>query len=172
MPERPEVELDLFRQGDLDAFEFLFREHQRSVYGWILRIVRDPAAAEDLTIETFWRIHRAHARFEPARAFEPWARRIATRAALDWLRARRTEQAAATTSIRTLPICPRDRRPIPASPPRFALEPRRLSPVYRPACASPLFFPLSRSSRTKRSPPLLASLSALLNCASFAPFDC
>ncbi|MGB8031192.1 MAG: RNA polymerase sigma factor [Terracidiphilus sp.] len=91
MPERSDNVLNQFRQGDLDAFESLFREHQRSVYGWILRIVRDPAAAEDLTVETFWRIHRAHARFEPARPFEPWARRIATRAALDWLRARRPE---------------------------------------------------------------------------------
>jgi RNA polymerase sigma-70 factor (ECF subfamily) len=91
MLDRSSAVLDQFRRGDLDAFEFLFREHQRSVYGWILRIVRDPAAAEDLTVETFWRIHRAHARFESARSFEPWARRIATRAALDWLRARRPE---------------------------------------------------------------------------------
>jgi RNA polymerase sigma-70 factor (ECF subfamily) len=92
---RSEDLLNRFRLGDLNAFESLFREHQRSVYGWILRIVRDPAAAEDLMVETFWRIHRAHARFEPARSFEPWARRIATRAALDWLRARRTESGSA-----------------------------------------------------------------------------
>ena len=59
--------LDQFRQGDPDAFESLFRLHQRAVYGWILRIVRNPAAAEDLTVETFWRIYQAHARFEPAR---------------------------------------------------------------------------------------------------------
>ncbi|HUV71205.1 MAG TPA: RNA polymerase sigma factor [Terracidiphilus sp.] len=83
--------LDRFRQGDLDAFESLFRLHQRHVYGWILRIVRNPATAEDLTVETFWRIYQAHARFQTNRAFEPWARRIATRAALDWLRTRRPE---------------------------------------------------------------------------------
>jgi RNA polymerase sigma-70 factor (ECF subfamily) len=85
---------DLLRQfchGDLDAFEELFRQHQREVYGWIVRIVRDPGAAEDLTIETFWRIHRAHARFDPARGFGPWARRIATYAALDHLRTAPTE---------------------------------------------------------------------------------
>ncbi len=95
--------LNRFRLGDLDAFESLFREHQRSVYGWILRIVRDPAAAEDLMVETFWRIHRAHARFEPARAFEPWARRIATRAALDWLRARRPESGLTDQDVADLP---------------------------------------------------------------------
>ncbi len=84
-----------FRQGSAEtreaAFEALFRQHQSTVYGWILRIVRNAPAAEDLTIETFWRIYRAHARFEPERGFEPWARRIATHAALDWLRARRPE---------------------------------------------------------------------------------
>jgi RNA polymerase sigma-70 factor (ECF subfamily) len=83
--------LNRFRQGDLNAFETLFRLHQREVYGWVLRIVRNPAAAEELTVETFWRIHQAHARFEPSRGFEGWARRIATRAALDWMRGRRAE---------------------------------------------------------------------------------
>ena len=80
-----------FRHGDLDAFETLFRQHQRAVYGWILRMVRNPATAEELTVETFWRIFRAHARFEPAQGFEGWARRIATHAALDWMRTARTE---------------------------------------------------------------------------------
>ncbi len=118
MPERASNVLDLFQQGDLDAFEFLFRTHQRAVYGWILRIVRDPSAAEDLTVETFWRIHRAHAVFQSERPFEPWARRIATRAALDWLRARRpevelTDQALADLSSR------------PAADPGVAAEIRR-----------------------------------------------
>jgi RNA polymerase sigma factor (sigma-70 family) len=80
-----------FSHGDLDAFEALFRQHQSEVYGWIVRIVRDPAAAEDLTLETFWRIHRAHARFDPARCFGAWARRIATNAALDYLKTTRAE---------------------------------------------------------------------------------
>jgi RNA polymerase sigma factor (sigma-70 family) len=80
-----------FRQGDADAFEVLFRRHQRSVYGWILRIVRNTAAAEDLTAETFWRIYQARTRFDASRKFEPWARRIATHAALDWLRAQKPE---------------------------------------------------------------------------------
>ena len=78
--------LQQFSLGDLAAFEALFHLHQAEVYRWILRIVRDPATAEDLTVEAFWRIHRAHARFDPARSFEAWARRIATNAALDHVR--------------------------------------------------------------------------------------
>jgi RNA polymerase sigma-70 factor, ECF subfamily len=87
--------LDRFRRGDPetfeDAFEALFATHQRAIYAWVLRIVRSPATAEDLTVETFWHIYRAHARLDPARGFEGWARTIATRVALDWLRAHRPE---------------------------------------------------------------------------------
>jgi RNA polymerase sigma-70 factor (ECF subfamily) len=92
-----------FRQGSLDAFETLFRLHQRAVYGWILRIVRNPETAEDLTIEAFWRIHKARARFEPGMGFEGWARRIATYAALDWLRARRGENEFSSETLAELP---------------------------------------------------------------------
>jgi len=91
--------LNQFHQGNADAFETLFHQHQRAVYCWILRITRNPAASEDVTIETFWRIYSAHARFEPERGFEGWARRIATRAALDWLRARRTESEFSTEML-------------------------------------------------------------------------
>ena len=70
--------LERFALGEIDAFEALVRQFQGEVYGWIVRIVRDPGVAEDLTIETFWRIYRARERFEPERGFEPWARRIAT----------------------------------------------------------------------------------------------
>ena len=87
--------LDRFRRGDVNAFETLFRTHQRAVFSWVLRIVRDRGAAEDVTVEAFWRIHRAHARFDPARGFEPWARKIATHAALDWLRRQKPESSAA-----------------------------------------------------------------------------
>ena len=103
MPERASSVFDLLRQGDLDAFESIFREHQRAVYRWILRMVRDPMAAEDLTVETFWRIWRAHASFDSARPFEPWARRIATRTALDWLRARRPEFELTEHALADLP---------------------------------------------------------------------
>ena len=53
----------------LMPLETLFRAHQREVYGWIVRVVRDRAAAEDLTIETFWRAYRSRSRFDPARSY-------------------------------------------------------------------------------------------------------
>ena len=83
--------LERFAAGNLEAFEALFREHHKEVYAWIVRIVRDHGIAEDLTVETFWRIYRARDRFDPAGNFRAWARRIATNAALDQLRTARRE---------------------------------------------------------------------------------
>ncbi len=85
--------LERFAQGDLEAFETLFRQFQGEAYSWIVRIVRDRGIAEDLTVETFWRIYRAHARFHPEGNFRAWARRIATNAALDHLKTARREVA-------------------------------------------------------------------------------
>src|SRR5215472_6038116 len=88
--------LERFAAGDLEAFEALFRQHQNEVYRWTVRIVRDTGAAEDLTVETFWRIYRARQRFDPAAgSFRGWARRIATNAALDHLRHAPKETALA-----------------------------------------------------------------------------
>jgi RNA polymerase sigma factor (sigma-70 family) len=85
--------LERFAAGDLEAFEALFRGHQKEVYAWIFRIVRDHGIAEDLTVETFWRIYKSRSRFQPAGNFRAWARRIATNAALDHLRTMRRETA-------------------------------------------------------------------------------
>lgn len=84
--------LKRFKAGDIDAFETLFRQFQADVYAWIVQIVRDRGIAEDLTIETFWRIYKARARFDTEAAFGAWARRIATNLAIDHIRARRAEQ--------------------------------------------------------------------------------
>src|SRR5258708_38665179 len=81
--------LEQFAAGDVDAFEALFRQYQSEVYRWIVRLVRNPGVAEELTVETFWRIYRHRKRFDARRAFGPWARRIATRVAIDYLRSAR-----------------------------------------------------------------------------------
>src|SRR5215472_18306206 len=83
--------LERFTQGDADAFEDLFRRFQGQVFAWIVRIVRDRGVAEDLTVETFWRIYRARARFRPEGSFAAWAYRIATNLALNHLRRRHLE---------------------------------------------------------------------------------
>jgi RNA polymerase sigma-70 factor (ECF subfamily) len=88
--------MDLLRRfalGEIDAFETLVRQFQGDIYGWIVRIVRDQSIAEDLTVETLWRIYRARQQFRPDGNFAAWARRIATNLALDHLRRKRPEQS-------------------------------------------------------------------------------
>ncbi len=88
--------MDLLRRfalGEIDAFETLARQFQGDIYAWIVRIVRDPGTAEDLTVETLWRIYRARQQFRPDGNFAAWARRIATNLALDHLRRKRPEQS-------------------------------------------------------------------------------
>lgn len=83
--------LERFTKGDIEAFEILFRQFQNDVYRWIFRIVREPSIAEELTVETFWRIHRSHARFDASRSFGAWARQIAINAAFDHLKRSKRE---------------------------------------------------------------------------------
>jgi RNA polymerase sigma-70 factor (ECF subfamily) len=85
--------LQRFALGEIDAFETLVRQLQGDIYAWIVRIVRDPGIAEDLTVEALWRIYRAHQQFRPDGNFAAWARRIATNLALDHLRRKRPEQS-------------------------------------------------------------------------------
>ena len=88
MQDEPDGELlRRFAHGDRDAFEAIFRQFEREVYRWILRIVREPGAAEDALVEAFWRAYRGRARFDPSRSFGAWMRRIATNCALDQLKA-------------------------------------------------------------------------------------
>ena len=87
--------MDLFQRfalGEIDAFETLVRQFQGDIYAWIVRIVRDPGIAEDLTVETLWRAYRARKQFRPDGNFAAWSRRIATNLALDHLRRKRPEQ--------------------------------------------------------------------------------
>lgn len=105
--------LERFVRGDQFAFELLFRRFEVDVYRWILRIVRDRSAAEDVLVETFWRAYRGRARFDPSRSFGAWMRRIATNAALDHLRAAR-RRAGWRTADDTLPA--------PAEPDRALAE--------------------------------------------------
>ena len=91
--------MDLLRRfslGEIDAFETLVRHFQGDIYAWIVRIVRDPGIAEELTVETLWHIYRARQQFRPGGNFAAWARRIGTNLALDHLRRNRPEQRLLT----------------------------------------------------------------------------
>jgi RNA polymerase sigma-70 factor, ECF subfamily len=70
------------RAGDVRAFERLYREHIGQVYGLCLRLVREPATAEDCAQEAFINAWRALRSFETRSAFGTWLHRIAVNVAL------------------------------------------------------------------------------------------
>jgi RNA polymerase sigma-70 factor, ECF subfamily len=80
------------REAEL-AFDRLYRSSRDDVYAYVASLVRDRAAAEDVTATAFERAYRKRSRFDPRRG-EPraWLFGIARNAALDELR-RRGRQA-------------------------------------------------------------------------------
>jgi RNA polymerase sigma-70 factor, ECF subfamily len=83
------------READI-AFERLYRSSRDDVYAYAAGLLRDRAAAEEVTATAFERAYRKRARFDPSRG-EPraWLFGIARNAALDELR-RRGRQAELT----------------------------------------------------------------------------
>jgi len=60
------------------AFDFIYRLHLRRVYALCLRMVKDPAEAEDLTQETFIQVFRKIHTFRGEAAFASWLYRLTT----------------------------------------------------------------------------------------------
>jgi len=79
---------DAPRAGDL-AFDRLYRSSRDDVYAYVASLLRDEAAAEEVTAAAFERAYRKRNRFDPERG-EPraWLFGIARNAALDELRCR------------------------------------------------------------------------------------
>lgn len=78
--------------GDRTAYSILVRRHQASLHRHLARMVGSQDEALDLTQETFLRAWQALAQWEPGAQFRTWLFRIASNAALDVLRRRKTVQ--------------------------------------------------------------------------------
>ncbi len=74
-------------RGDEQAFASLYDATAARAYGLALRVVRDPAQAEEVTQEAFLEIWRTATRFDPARGSAvSWMLTIAHRKAVDRVR--------------------------------------------------------------------------------------
>jgi RNA polymerase sigma-70 factor (ECF subfamily) len=70
------------------AFESLFQDHWERIYGVVFRVVGDPAEAEDLALEAFWKLYNAPHIENPT----GWLYRVATNLGLNALRAARRRE--------------------------------------------------------------------------------
>jgi len=74
------------KQGNAEAFEFLYNLHKRRVYSLCLRMTANTAEAEDLTQEAFLQLFRKIGTFRGESAFSTWLHRMAVNVVLMHLR--------------------------------------------------------------------------------------
>jgi RNA polymerase sigma-70 factor (ECF subfamily) len=75
-----------------EAYRFvedLFARHQNEIYAYLLRMLRDPELAADLTQDAFVKAYRAYDSLQKPENARAWLYQIAHRVALDDLRRRR-----------------------------------------------------------------------------------
>ena len=73
------------QSGDREAFGLLVSKYQRKLLRLVMRLVRDPAEAEDVTQEAFIKAYRALPNFRGDSAFYTWLYRIGVNTAKNWL---------------------------------------------------------------------------------------
>jgi RNA polymerase sigma-70 factor (ECF subfamily) len=83
----PEL-VDRTLAGFEDGFRTLVARHQRSVYNLLVRMLRNPAVAEELAQETFLKAYSGLRTFDSRYKFSNWILRIAHNTAIDALRRR------------------------------------------------------------------------------------
>lgn len=72
--------------GEDRALDALMERHARRVFNFLNRLLSNPADAEDLAQETFARLYRARARFNPCQRFSAWLYTIAANLARNHVR--------------------------------------------------------------------------------------
>jgi len=86
------------RNGDVTAFEGLYRDHVGRVYGLCLRMTGHAQTAEDLTQDTFVSAWRSLPGYEGRSLFSTWLHRIAINAVLAQRRAPRGRDEVSLTN--------------------------------------------------------------------------
>ena len=87
-----EALMERFRDGDARAFERLLQRHEKAIFNFIYRLVRDRELAGDLTQETFLRVVNGARKYSPKAKFTTWLYTIARNQGIDALRKARHRQ--------------------------------------------------------------------------------
>jgi RNA polymerase sigma-70 factor (ECF subfamily) len=82
------------QKGDKGAFDLLVLKYQHKIVNLVMRYVRDPELALDITQEAFIKAYRALPRFRGDSAFYTWLYRIAINTAKNWLVAQKRRPPA------------------------------------------------------------------------------
>ena len=80
--------------GDENALAELYDSTNRLVYGMALRVLRDPASAEDITMEVYLQVWRTAGSYDPQRGtVSSWLVTLVRSRAIDCLRSRKARRA-------------------------------------------------------------------------------
>ncbi len=79
------------RKGDPDALTAMIQRYQHRLYRYLLRLVREPAAADDLFQQTWLRVMEKIGRYDASRNFEAWLFSVAHNLAVDTWRGKHDE---------------------------------------------------------------------------------
>lgn len=90
-PVTVESELTRLRGGDVDAVATVMERYQHRLYRYLLRLLREPATAEDLFQQTWVKVMERIRSFDPSHSFEGWLFAMARNLAIDYLRRYRPE---------------------------------------------------------------------------------
>ena len=85
--------------GDLGAFEDLYRQHSTRLYNLAFRMVGNAADAEDLLQDIFLTVYRKLESFRGASALGTWLYRLGMNVCLDRLRSKAARQDQATDTL-------------------------------------------------------------------------
>jgi RNA polymerase sigma-70 factor, ECF subfamily len=85
--------------GDLGAFEELYRQHSTRLYNLAFRMVGNAADAEDLLQDIFLTVYRKLESFRGASALGTWLYRLGMNVCLDRLRSKAARQDQATDTL-------------------------------------------------------------------------
>ena len=81
------------KAGDDAAFDYLVQKYRRPIIGFMYRMSRNTATAEELAQEVFLRVYRSRENYEPSAKFSTWLYRIATNLGVNHARDTRHERA-------------------------------------------------------------------------------
>ena len=83
-----------YKDGDVAAFEILYRRHNNSLYRYLLRLCRHPDTAEDIFQEVWGKIIKARERYRPTAKFTTFLYRVAHNCFIDHIRRNQRHQNA------------------------------------------------------------------------------
>jgi RNA polymerase sigma-70 factor, ECF subfamily len=98
-PTNAGCEKERTREGSLLEFDHVFSEFERPVYNYLLHLTQNQADAEDLTQETFIRVHDRLKAFRGEASLRTWVYRIATNLSIDYFRSSAHHQTNASLSL-------------------------------------------------------------------------